>query len=97
MTSPHADLQFGLRFDGATFNQVRDGERLTSELERVKELMLDGKWRTLAEIAKHVHGNEAHTTGISARLRDLRKPRFGGFKVERQYVIDGVWQYRMEA
>ncbi len=34
---------------------------------------------------------------ISARLRDLRKPRNGGYTVERSHVHRGVWAYRVAA
>ena len=79
-------------FDGETFDLDRDGERLTGQLDRVRALMRDGRWRTLSEIAARVEGSEA---GVSARLRDLRKPRFGSLTVEREYVSDGVWRYRV--
>ena len=82
-------LQF---FDGETFDFDRDAERLTGQLDRVRSVMRDGRWRTLAEIAARVEGSEA---GVSARLRDLRKPRFGGLTVEREYVERGIWRYRV--
>lgn len=80
-------------FDGATYDAARDGERLAGQLRRVQALMADGQWRTLAQIAQAVGGSEA---GVSARLRDLRKPRFGGHVIEREYVRDGQWMYRMK-
>lgn len=79
-------------FDGETFDLDRDGERLTGQLDRVRNLMRDGRWRTLAEIAARVDGSE---TAVSARLRDLRKPRFGSYTVEREYIRQGVWRYRV--
>lgn len=79
-------------FDGATFSQELDANRLTRQLDRVKALMLDGHWHSLAEIARRVGGSEA---GVSARIRDLRKPRNGGFNVERQRVQDGLFEYRI--
>lgn len=81
-------------FDGATFDQQRDGARLTSQLERVRTFMGDGRWRTLAEIADAIGGTEP---SASARLRDLRKDKFGGYQVERAYVENGLWQYRVLA
>jgi hypothetical protein len=66
---------------------------LTSQLAKVYRLMRDGRWRTLGDIRGIVGGSEA---GVSARLRDLRKKRFGGFTVERQRCPDGLWEYRME-
>jgi len=81
------------QFDGSTFQPERDGERLRSQLQRVRDLMIDGQWRTLAQLAQHVGGSEA---GVSARLRDLRKGRNGGYTVERRYVGEGLFEYRLE-
>lgn len=81
-------------FDGATFEPSRDGERLTSQLIRVKELMLDGQWRSLPQIAAVVGGSEA---GVSARLRDLRKPRNGAYTVNRRHVAEGLHEYQVIA
>lgn len=88
MTEPPAD------FDGRTFNPQKDGERLTAQLATVRSLMLDGQWRTLREIAASVGAPEA---SISARLRDLRKSRFGGYLVLRRRVdaSPGLWEYRV--
>lgn len=80
------------RFDGQTFSLDRDGERLTSELQRVKGYVMDGEYHTLAEISAALGYPEA---SVSARLRDLRKPRFGGYLVEREYVTRGLWRYRL--
>lgn len=46
-------------------------------------LMSDGEWRTLHEIAQITGGT---TQSVSARLRDLRKVKFGGYLVERKRV-----------
>ena len=80
------------RFDGETFNPPRDGHRLSCQLEGVRLLMADRRWRTLGDIAAAVNGSEA---GVSARLRDLRKTRFGGYQVERRHVSAGLWEYRV--
>jgi hypothetical protein len=81
-------------FDGATFDSTEDAERLSSQAVRVLALMLDGEWRTLATIADAVSGSEA---GVSARLRDLRKVRFGAYQVERRRVegAHGLHEYRV--
>ena len=81
-------------FDGTTFDEDLDGPRLTGQLERVWALMSDGQWRTLREIAFRAGGTEA---AVSARLRDLRKPRFGGYVVDRRRVegVSGLWEYRV--
>lgn len=82
----------GPRFDGRTYVHSRDGERLAKQLETVKAIMLDGEPHTLAELAEKAH---ASTASVSARIRDLRKERFGGYQIDRDYLHDGVWEYRM--
>lgn len=79
---------------GVTIDTAKDRERLAGQLERVTRLMCDGRWRTLAEIAQSVNGSEA---GVSARLRDLRKRRFGGHAVERRRIYggNGLHEYRV--
>lgn len=66
---------------GITFDRVKDAKRLADQHERVLNLVIDGQWRTLAEIAKAVDAPEA---SVSARLRDFRKPQFGGHEVKRR-------------
>ena len=65
-------------FDGLTYSPAIDADRLTTQLGRVYRLMIDGKWRTLAEIASHVGGSEAGVSEVkrfsqredSGHLRD---------------------------
>ena len=83
------------RFDGETFDQELDGKRLTSQLEQVFRLMVDSKWRTLSEISGVTGGSES---GVSARLRDFRKSRFGSHEVQRRRKgqgRSGLWEYRL--
>ena len=80
------------KFRGETFDPARDGERLGTQLERVFDLMRDGQWRTLEEIANAVH---APTPSVSARLRDLTRPEFGSHTKEDRYVGNGLWIYRI--
>lgn len=81
-------------FSGHTYEPAQDGERLSRQLERVKDLMRDGQWRSLGTISAAVHGSEA---SVSARLRDLRRPRFGGYTVDRRRVDggNGLHEYRV--
>lgn len=82
-------------FDGVTVDPALDQERLARLLDRVRDFMADGQWRTLAQIKAECGGSEA---GISARLRDLRKPQFGGHTVEHRRKgdpKDGLWEYRL--
>lgn len=83
-------------FDGATI-EPQDIPRLASQQERVEAFMLSGRWVTLRELSRAVGGSEA---SVSARLRDLRKQRFGGWIVDRRRVEygslgGGLWEYRM--
>lgn len=79
-------------FDGRTYDPALDQRRLEKLLGRVWALMCDGQWRTLGEIAALVGGSEA---GISARLRDLRKPQFGEYVVDRRRRDGGLFEYRV--
>lgn len=84
VTTPH--------FDGETYEPDRDHLRLARQHVAVRREMSDGRWWTLRELAEVVGAPEA---SVSARLRDLRKPRFGGYTIERTYAGGGVWRYRM--
>lgn len=80
-----------LHFDGATYEPARDEKRLSGQLERVREAMGDGAWWTLERLTARVGGT---TPAVSARIRDLRKPRFGAHKVERKSLGHGLFAYR---
>jgi hypothetical protein len=82
------------RFDGPVYDLAVDQARLTKQLGRVFDLMQDGQWRTLNEIAAAT--GDPHAS-ISAQLRHLRKPRFGSHTVEkrRRLVDGGTWDYRL--
>lgn len=87
--------QVELQFDGKTFDKKLDGKRLSGQLHLVFNLMADGRWRALSEIAFEVDGSEA---GVSARLRDLRKRKFGSHEVNRRRrgnAKRGVWEYQL--
>lgn len=78
--------------DGVTFDPERDFGRLANQHRAVWNAMRDGRWRTLAEIAAETGSPEA---SVSARLRDFRKERFGGQRVERRRRTAGTWEYRV--
>jgi len=81
-----------MRFNGADYKPDRDNPRLTGQLLRIWEAVSDGRWYTLKDIAVRTGDPEP---SISAQLRHLRKPRFGGHIVEREYVANGLYQYRV--
>lgn len=79
-------------FSGADYDPARDDGRLTSQMERIASVMSDGNWWTLNAIAELTGDPPA---SISAQLRHLRKPQFGARCVERRYIGNGVYEYRM--
>jgi hypothetical protein len=89
----HASGWASRSFGGSTYEPERDGERLSGQLQAVYRLMSDGEWRTLAEIKERVGGTDA---SVSARLRDLRKANFGSHVVDRRYVANGLYEYRLQ-
>jgi hypothetical protein len=85
------------RFEGPADN-AKDFDRLCNQLERIHDLMIDGAWRTLAEIEGITGDPQA---SISAQLRHLRKHRYGAHDVDkrrREYprrgrLDSGTWEY----
>jgi len=80
-------------FDGVTYDERRDGSRLNGQLRRVFDVMRDGDWYRLRALADKVGASEA---SVSARIRDLRKAKFGGYDVDRRNRGGGVWEYRLK-
>ncbi len=82
------------QFDGSTYDAQQDYARLNRQLRVVRDLMIDGLWRTLRSIASATGEPEA---SVSARLRDLRKPKFGAHTVARKRIKEngGTHEYRV--
>lgn len=81
--------------DGETYNPVADKPRLNAQTQAVFSVVCDGAWRTLRELSDLTGAPEA---SVSARLRDLRKPGFGGHTIERRRRGDakrGIHEYRI--
>lgn len=87
-----SDLHVAGQRDGTTFEPKKDQLRLDGQMKRVFDVMSDGQWRVLKHIADVAKAPEA---SVSARLRDLRKPKFGGYTIERDNLGNGLWAYRM--
>jgi len=87
---PHGDRK------GGTFSPELDGARLNGQADAVWKIVRDGQWHTLAEIASRTGAPEA---SVSARLRDFRRPEFGGWTIERRRVNEdertGQHEYRL--
>ena len=82
-----------------------DSARLRTQREVIRDVMLSAVecgpegsgWLTLRELAAITRYGEA---SISAQLRHLRKPAFGGHVVEKRRRGEpgrGVWEYRLGA
>jgi len=84
----------GPHFDGETYEPREDHARLTSQLERVKAAMSDRQWWTLEQLVTRCGGT---TASVSARVRDLRKAKFGEFTVARRRVDGGLFEYSLSA
>lgn len=89
MTTPDDGL-LGPR-DGDTFDPARDTDRLNRQALDVFHAIQDGAWHTLEYLSQTTGHPEA---SISARLRDLRKARFGSHIVERMHIGNGLHVYR---
>lgn len=89
---PEAGSLFAPTFGGSTFSHARDGERLAGQLARVLEALSDGKPWTLEALVERCGGT---TASVSSRCRDLRKAKFGGYRVRSTRVGRGAWVYRL--
>jgi hypothetical protein len=84
-------------FNGPDYVPDLDDARLGLQHERIRDLMLDGEWRTLNEISEKTGDPQA---SVSAQLRHLRKPRFGSFivlKRRRGEDTQGLYEYHVSS
>ena len=94
MTTP-INKDAGLWFDGDTYEPEFDQSRLTTQMGRVWLALREGEWLSLGELAARVDAPEA---SVSARLRDLRKRRFGNHEVARRHRGErgsGLFEYQL--
>lgn len=88
----------GPDFDGETYDHDEDYQRLGAQMRRVFDAMASGDWVTLRGLSRVTGDPEA---SVSARLRDLRKAKFGGWEIRREKRIAEpsgrvLWIYRLE-
>lgn len=79
-------------FDGDTYEPELDEARLFKQLRDVRSYMRDGLWHTLPDIEA---GTGHPPQSISARLRDLRKDKWGAHTVMRERLERGLFRYRL--
>lgn len=94
------ELNVPRHFDGETYEPSEDRHRLSAQLDVVRGLMSNHGWWTIAQLADAVWkaGYRATQQGLSARIRDLRKARFGANTVDRRRRgkrASGEWEYRL--
>lgn len=80
------------RFNGAEYKHERDSARLTNQHNDIFNLMADGEFRTLSQIAA-LTGH--HESSISAQLRHMRKERFGSHTVDKRHRGNGLYEYQL--
>ena len=99
LTLVRRDIEQELRtsrpgFDGVTYNPALDEARLESQMGRVFECLRSGEWYTPTEMSAITGDN---WSSVNARIRDLRKAKFGAWIVDR--VRDpnnrGLHRYRL--
>lgn len=74
----------------ATDTQERAEQEKATIFRRVKALMLDGRWRSGPEIARIVGCSDSCAT---ARVRDLRKEKYGSYNAPCERFPDGIYRY----
>lgn len=80
-------------FPGPDYVEARDHARLASQLERIRLYMLGhGEFRTLDQIAEATHSPHA---SVSAQLRHLATPKFGGYVKNRIHLGNGLYGYQI--
>jgi hypothetical protein len=95
--------QFDAHFDGDTYDPALDKDRLKKQLGRVYIALSDGAWHTLEGLYDYCIALRQHTgqggadsvPGISARIRDLRKWKFGNYEVLHRRLAGGLWEYKL--
>jgi len=85
--------QYRPRYDGPEYVPERDHARMKGQTLRVYEVMKDGLWHTVEEISAITGDPQA---SVSAQLRHLRKPRFGGHIVNRRSRKGQLFEFQLE-
>lgn len=79
-------------FDGATYDEAFDHDRLHTQLKFVLTELLDQEWHTMQSIAAAINAPEP---SVSAQIRNLRKDKHGGYVIERRRV-NNTYEYRVD-
>jgi hypothetical protein len=90
---------------GPEYQQKFDGHRLNTQMLRVRDLMVQAsardRWLTLGEICVALEDAwccRFPEASVSAQLRHLKKPGFGGYRLEKRRRASsrfGLFEYRL--
>jgi hypothetical protein len=80
-------------FDGETYDKNRDQVRLSRQIDKVQHFLEGNDYVTLDEISAAT--GIKNMSSISARIGDLRKDRHGNRVVDRKYISDGLYSYKL--
>lgn len=85
-------------FSGAGYDDTRDRERLTRQIDCIRETALDSGWVTVQRLAARCRSRYPSVgfpeNSVSAQLRNLKKVGFG---LERRHIANGLHEYRLVA
>ena len=83
-------------FQGDDFEPKRDGKRLGAQLQRVFDVMKDGRWRSHPEICAGIWWNTGKREKESSVARQVRYLRdIPGCDFERRHDGEGLYRYRL--
>ena len=79
-------------FDGDDYDSTRDKERLTKQRDKIRMYMEGRDYLTVQEVAEFFNYPE---NSVSAQMRNLRKKKFGGRIVDREYFGNGLYKFKL--
>ena len=77
----------------AGIEEADDVVRLNKQQARVWAILKDERWHTIFEIAEWCG---VPPQSVSARIRDLRKDKYGGHTVARESLGGGLFRYKLQ-
>jgi transcriptional antiterminator len=88
----NVDLNDSAEFDGDDYDSDRDKERLTKQRDKIRMYMEGRNYLTVKEVAEVLNYPE---NSVSAQMRNLRKEKFGGRIVHREYFGNGLYKFKL--
>jgi len=85
--------QLALVWDRMNPKDEERATKLTGDLKKIYRIMCDGDSHLVKDIAMLLGLPEC---SVSAQIRHLRKPKFGGYTIKRISITKGLSAYQME-